>query len=230
MHEYLAARIISNTMVGENVSHLKVSLSQALAFEAGQFFMLRLRGSTGDFIERSYSAANFSSGDILEFVIRIEAYGQMSALIPSLSPESLIDVKGPFGKFGRMSLKEDPKKIILIAGGVGISPFRSFIQQSLFRGESFPIELFYGFRTGKDFLFQEEFKNSDRLKVIPAISEEDTTWTGERGFISEILSEYLQPDPESQIFICGPPPMVKATREKLFSLGFDRKQVHVEAW
>ena len=147
----------------------------------------------------------------------------------------MIDIKGPFGRFGYPTLPEDTQKLVLIAGGVGISPLRSMLQKAVMDNSSFPIQLFYGFRNPQDYLFADELKTlsqSGRLEVLASISQgQDQEWDGMRGYISEALPEKIfSPEEGVNCFICGPPPMVKSTREKLFDLGFERKQVHVEAW
>lgn len=230
---YHHAQLLSNTLVGEQVRHVVIRPDQALPYQAGQFFLLRLRHpESGEYVERSYSAANFGDGTSIEFVIRIEAKGQMTSLIDNLKEGESIDIKGPFGRFGLSELPEDAKALVLIAGGVGISPLRSMVQQLCSSDSEIPIQLFYGFRTPDDFLFQSELESIDSLQVVTSISEEAPPgWTGNRGFITEHLEEtLLSAGPQVHAFICGPPPMVKATRQKLFDLGYDRGNVHVEAW
>lgn len=231
---YHVAEVLSNDLIGEQVRYLKLKTLDPLPYEAGQFFMLRLRNAQGEYVERSYSAANFANEPVIEFVIRIEAQGQMTSIIDTLRPGDRLDMKGPFGRFGFGSLSDPVQKLVLIAGGVGVSPLRSMIQKSFHRGDTFPIQLFYGFRTPSDFLFREElegYTSSGRFEIVPALSEASDTWSGATGYVSDCLEgKIFSPDSGAQCFLCGPPPMVKATREKLFSLGFDRKQVHVEAW
>jgi len=232
---YFPATVLSNDLIGEHVRYLKISLEEAIPYQPGQFFMLRLRNALGDYVERSYSVANDSQGDLFEFVIRIEPHGQMSSIINTLVPGDRFDLKGPFGRFGISSLPAECSRLVLIAGGVGISPLRSMLLRSLREGALYGLQLFYGFRTPKDFLFREElekFAKEQGLDLIVSVSEEpQEPWSGKQGFITDHLGDHMgEPNPGVQSFICGPPLMVKSSREKLFALGFDRRQVHVEAW
>lgn len=232
---YQPASILSNTLLGESIRHLTIRPQMPVPFEAGQFFLVRLRDANGEFIERSYSVANYSSGDTLEFVIRIEPHGQMSRLIEPLQVGDTFDIKGPYGRFGFGALPQDFERLVLIAGGVGISPLRSMLQKSFHSAENYPIQLFYGFRAPNDYLFQSEFQQyaeSGRLHIFPTISDASFPgWQGLKGYVMEHFEgKIFEPTPGTHSLICGPPPMVKATREKLFSMGFDRKNVHVEAW
>lgn len=227
--------VISNEEVGAGVRHLIISRPEKLIYEAGQFFMLRLQDAKGTPVERSYSVANYDDSGKLEFVIRIEAQGQMTSLIDTLKEGDTIDLKGPFGRFGFGVIPQDMEKLVLIAGGVGISPLRSMVQKSFGREDSFPLQLFYGFRTADDFLFKEELmalSTQERFSIITAMSEaSDTDPSAPIGYISDFLEgQVFTPDANTHACICGPPPMVKATRAKLYELGYGRGNVHVEAW
>jgi|CXWL01.1.fsa_nt_gi NAD(P)H-flavin reductase len=232
---YQSATVLKNILIGDHVRHLTVELQEKIPHEPGQFFMLRLKCPSGEYVERSYSVASFSTTKQLEFVVRIEPHGQMSSLINHLEAGDQFDLKGPFGRFGFLSLPEKCQKLVLIAGGVGISPLRGVIQKSLTTKTSYDLQLFYGFRNIADFLFREEleaYAKDQRLTIVASVSEKTTTpWYGKDGYITEHLTPTIgEPVTGTQCFICGPPAMVKSTREKLFTLGFQRGQVHVEAW
>jgi len=229
---YTSAVVISNQPIGNQIRHLKIKADEPMPYEAGQFFILQLHHGSGECIERSYSVANFSNGPLIEFVVRIEAQGKMTQLIDRLTPGDQLSLKGPFGHFG--SISDSIDQLILVAGGVGISPFRSILQKSFQRKETFPIQLFYGFRTPQDFLFREElehYTSTGRLTLIPLASEGAIDGEGRTGFISDFLKgNIFSPKENTHCLVCGPPLMVKATKEKLLSLGFDRRQIHLEAW
>ncbi|MGE3278989.1 MAG: ferredoxin--NADP reductase [Candidatus Altimarinota bacterium] len=232
---YQSARIVSNVLIADHIRHIQMVPESPVMFEAGQFFLVRLRDANGDFVERSYSVANFSSGELLELVVRIEPQGQMSQLIDRLQVGDHLDIKGPYGRFGFGALPDHFERLVLIAGGVGISPLRSILQKCFQSEGSFPIQLFYGFRTPSDYLFQQELQQhaaSGRLQVVPTISDASSAgWEGLTGYVTDHFEgKIFDPTPGTHSLICGPPTMVKSTREKLFSMGFDRKNVHVEAW
>jgi len=232
---YHSVQVISNELVANSLRFLKLDTGQNISYEAGQFFILRLRDPQGNYTERSYSVANYSNDNILEFAIRIEEHGKMTSLIDMLNAEDKIDLKGPFGNFGYPFLKDELKKLVLIAGGVGIAPIRSMLEKTFSGGDTFPIQLFYGFRNQNEFLFTEELNNyekSERLELITSASnDESQSDLTNHGYITEYFSEKLYPaETGNHCYICGPPPMVKDSREKLFTLGFSRDQVHIEAW
>ena len=235
MHAFIPSRIVSSALIGDHVRNIIVEPEAWVPYEAGQFFILRLRDQQGEYVERSYSIANFSAEKkYLEFVIRVSPEGHFSPLIDKMKSGEMLDIKGPFGRFGFAS-PHVFQKLVLIAGGVGIAPIRGMIQKSFLLQEQYPIQLFYGFRKTHDFLFQEELErygSDPRFSIVTSISNPSTQGsTLNKGYITHYLEGSLfPPAPDVACFLCGPPGMVKDTREKLVQLGFDRKQIHLEAW
>jgi cytochrome-b5 reductase len=137
------------------------------------------------------------------------------------------------------------KKISMLVGGAGITPMIQALHAIL--GD--PVSdaeaaMLYGSRFSSDILGKDLldfWENSDeRLSVTHILSDEpeDSTWKGERGFISHELIQKLLPPPNSQdfiIFVCGPNPMYDAMcgprSEKELSgllkdMGYSKEQVY----
>ncbi len=220
-------------MIGDQVRYLVLRPETPISYLPGQFVMLRLKNADGNLVVLSFSLANWDDSGQLEFVIRIDPKGQMTPLIDELQAGEQIDVKGPFGHFGA-EMDDRCNKVVFIAGGVGISPLRGLALKAFADKSSFPMQLFYGFRSGSDYLFQSELEQlatDERLELYPAISEEDPAWEGATGYIHENLDGKIFKAAEGvHCFICGPPLMVKATRNQLLEMGFERSAIHVEAW
>jgi NAD(P)H-flavin reductase len=232
---FYESQVVSNDELNAGIRHLIISPAEKIPYEAGQFFMLRLKDEKGTTVERSYSVANYDDSGQIEFAIRIEKHGQMTSLIDKLVVGDTIDLKGPFGRFGFGALPKDFKKLVLIAGGVGIAPLRSMIQKSFQGNADFPMQLFYGYRNIEDHLFREEFDEyakDDRFSITSSVSQHtDDTPEINNGYITDYLDgKIFEAHEGTHVCICGPPPMVKSTRAKLFELGFERSNVHVEAW
>jgi NAD(P)H-flavin reductase len=205
-----------------------------IPFRAGQFVLLNHTTADGSSIERSYSIANAPAKDNhLEFVIRLVPNGAMSTVIKTIRIGQEVTIKGAFGRFGEIG--SDLKNgIICIAGGVGISPIRSIIQSQIASSNHPPLSLFWGFRTPKDYLFQselEQYKAQGHLQRLEvSISDESSDWSGHKGYCHHLVQQQLRVVSEKAIFICGPPPMVDETKKVLLEMGFNRKQIHLEAW
>ncbi len=126
--------------------------------------------------------------------------------------------------------KNPKKKIILIAGGIGITPFRSMIQYLLDRNEARPIVLFYSNRTAADIAYQDVFDRAARklgIKTIYAVTDDATAIPGiHNGFVDARLIAAEVPDYRTRTFyISGPPTMVDAFKATLRTMGVSRFRI-----
>lgn len=114
--------------------------------------------------------------------------------------------------------EENDKRKVFIAGGIGVTPFRSMIFDRDLRGENIPVDLVYFNRT-EEIPFQAEFseiaKKHEEFKVIDVI--------GKSVSVEEILQ--VLPDIENkEIYISGPEPMVKAVAEQFKEKNLEVKE------
>lgn len=139
----------------------------------------------------------------------------------SLDLGSRIVSKAPFGNFVLPS--DTSKPLVMLAGGIGITPFRSMIKFACDTQLPLAITLLYSNRTPGDIPFKTEFDNLRHLnhhfKPIYTISEAEGSagkWNGLVGFIDEKMIGENVPDLENSIFyVCGPPGMVETMLEHL---------------
>lgn len=139
----------------------------------------------------------------------------------SLNAGFRIASKAPFGNF--ILPTDTSKPVVMLAGGIGITPFRSMLKFACDTKLSLPIILIYSNRTPGDIPFKTEFDNLCRLnhyfKPLYTITEPENSadkWNGLTGFIDEKMIRENVPDLENSIFyVCGPPGMVEAMLEHL---------------
>ena len=119
----------------------------------------------------------------------------------------------------------------MIAGGIGITPIRSLAEEMSSMGRD--VVIIYSNRNHNSIVFEKELNDlasssSGRLKVIHVISD-DPGWPGEKGRIDKEKISRIVPDfIDREVFICGPPPMMKALRLDLISIGVPDNQIHYE--
>lgn len=126
--------------------------------------------------------------------------------------------------------KDKTKKLIFIAGGIGITPFRSMIQYLLDTKESRDITLFYGNKTASDIAYKELFDRAETelgIKTIHALSDEKNPPQGMiSGFISaEVIARNVPDYRERMFYISGPHSMVDAFKKTLTSMGVSRFKI-----
>lgn len=149
----------------------------------------------------------------------------------------ILDVKAPGGNFA-IDLS-DIRPVVLIGGGVGITPMLSMINAVADSRSAREVWLFYGVRCGSEQMMRKPLaelaRNHPNLRIITCYScpsdqdvpEEDFTV---RGHVNvELLARYL-PGNNYEFYICGPPPMMKALIPDLTEWGVPKHQIHTEAF
>ena len=120
------------------------------------------------------------------------------------------------------------KKILLIAGGIGVTPLRAMA--GALEGSGKSATLLYGVRTVADIAFRSEFDARNERGVCAVHYIVSTPTEGyESGYLDQEKLLRLVPDfPERDIFICGPAPMMDATIALLRKLGVTQDHLHFE--
>lgn len=138
---------------------------------------------------------------------------------------------GPEGEFYYDSIR-DPKHIVAIAGGSGITPFLSMARAIVEKTEKFNLTIIFGNRKKENIFCYKELnfleKNSAGLvRVINVLSEEKSP-NFEYGFINkDIIKKFLTPN--ASIFICGPKVMYKFIQKEIEPFNLPLKNVRIEA-
>ena len=141
-----------------------------------------------------------------------------SALKRSLAEAPLGTPVSIFGPAGDFTLGPDPTPLVFIAGGIGITPFRSMLLDAVARGLPYRITLIYSNRTPEGAPYHEELAGLARLhaafRYVPTMVEPDKSaqpWTGERRFVNaEFLHDYVGDMTVPIFYLAGPPGLVVA--------------------
>jgi Na+-transporting NADH:ubiquinone oxidoreductase subunit F len=193
-------------------------------------------------VSRAYSLANHPGEDrILMLVVRLATPpslapegtppGIVSSYLFQLEPESELQISGPYGHF---FATEGDAEMIFVAGGAGMAPMRSHILNQLVRlGSKRKISFWYGARNHRELFYRDLFDSlqaeHENFRWTVVLSEPETGWQGETGFVHEVLHRrYLaeHPCPERcEYYLCGPPLMARATLSMLAGLGVPRENV-----
>ena len=207
-------------------------------FRAGQYLSLKVKVN-GVAITRPYSIAS-SPSDALkgfyEITIRKEEPGFLTGYIwDSWKVGTKIESSGPEGFFFYEPLR-DLKQIVGLAGGSGITPFRSIAKEIVEDKLDAKLTLLYGSSEEDDIIYYDEFKelekkNPDKIKVVHVLSCEEVTLEGsELGFItSDIIEKYCDVN-NSSFFICGPQVMYNFVEKELEKFNLPHKRVRREAF
>jgi len=161
------------------------------------------------------------------FRLTIKSVGDYTAKVADLKPGTRVFIEGPLGVFTADRSRRE--KVLCIAGGVGITPIRSLIKDLLDRGTD--VVLLYGVRNPQELIFREELERlqRDRGLVLLPVSSEKTDGAGLTGFIDGALIRRAVPDfVERDVFLCGPPVMMKLVTRSLTAAGVSRWDIYSE--
>ena len=158
----------------------------------------------------------------------------MSNHLLSLNSGDAITFQGPFGNF---ILHPPMRDTLFIATGTGIAPIRSMLHWLLAaedRHEGRQLSLLFGARTEQDLYYREEFEQlaakHDNFYFLPSLSRAPAGWQGLRGYVQTHVNEIVGSRTDMHAYICGLAKMVKANRDLLKSLGWDRTSIRYERY
>lgn len=211
-------------------------------FVAGQWLSFKTTRPDSEEITRAYSIASppLDNSSFALCLNRVQD-GFMSNFLCDMKKGDEIAAQGPFGDF---ILRPPMRDTIFIATGTGIAPIRSmlhslFLPQADGRGHPSSVDqhqiwLLFGNRTEKDIYYHDEFlrlaKEHVNFHYLPTLSRGGGDWGGLRGYVQEHVTAIAQGRTNMHAYICGLEKMVKANRELLKSLGWDRKAILYEKY
>jgi ferredoxin-NADP reductase len=122
---------------------------------------------------------------------------------------------------------------VFIAGGIGITPYRSILRYSTDMNEPLNILMLYFNRSSEDIIFRRELENIARqmptFSLVNVLSEPEEGWKGEQGKLDEAILRTWVPDPEGLCFwVSGPPGMVSTCRELLELIGVKEQSIRTD--
>ncbi|MBQ6381705.1 MAG: iron-sulfur cluster-binding domain-containing protein [Clostridia bacterium] len=203
-------------------------------FSAGQYLVVAVV-IDGKTYNRPYSIASAPratlSGEIEIAVKRVDGGIVSAYVLDNWKVGDSVIASGPLGDFTYEPLR-DAKHIIGIAGGSGITPFRSLAKAICDGDEDCSLTLLYGSRTLKDAVFSDEFaqmaKENEKIKLVNVLSDEKKKGY-ENGFIdAKLIQKYAPTEEPYSIFLCGPQAMYDFADKEIATLGIKRKYIRHE--
>lgn len=172
---------------------------------------------------RYFTIASSPTEEFIKLGVKFNASGSsFKSFLKSLKPKDSITAGQLVGDF---TLPNDKtKKLVFIAGGIGVTPFRSIIKYLVDRNEKRDIVFFYSNKKEDEIAYKDVFTEAENklgIKVVYILSDENVppTWKGERGRINEeMLKKYVSDANSRLYYLSGPNAMVENYKKMLKSL------------
>ena len=237
------SKLIERHEVAVNTMAFQFRKPPEWSFKAGQFLDITLlnppetdaEGNTRGF---SISSAPYEPNIMVTTRLRDTAFKRV---LKRIAIDSEVKIEGPFGNLTLHNNATRPA--VLLAGGIGITPFRSIVMNAAKQKLPHRIFLFYSNRRPEDAAFLGELQmleqQNPKYKLIATMTEiEKSTraWKGEVGLINyQLLDRYLKPAASPEwysagpiYYIAGPPQMVRDLQTMLTSAGVDSDDIRIE--
>ena len=205
-------------------------------YQPGQFLNIQLM-IDGKRVNRSYTLASSPTRtDACELSIKREPMGLASRFIhENFKVGDVLKVSGPSGKFTFTG--DSASGVVLIAGGVGITPVMSILRYLTDRAWTGNIHFLIVAKTEQDLIFRDELRwlqsRHSNLHVCITLTRPDSggMWTGDRGrATAELFNRFVPNLTQLPVYLCGPNEMMDATTELLLVLGVPSSKIHTEAF
>ncbi len=144
-----------------------------------------------------------------------------------------INIGTPLGHF--VMPEDEIRRHVFIAGGIGITPYRSMLRFAVDTKKPIDGVLLYFSHSSADIVFAQELEEIARqmptLSLVHVLSDPEAGWKGEKGRLNEALLRKWAPHPDRQLFwISGPPPMVTAYKELVKQTGVGDEAIRTDSF
>lgn len=193
--------------------------------------------SPGQFVEVSVFGAgeapiSISSSPTKKGFIElcVRRSGRFTDALHEMQCGDIVGLRGPFGR-GFPFEKMKGHDILLVAGGLGIAPLRSLInnihdERSEFRN----VTIIYGSKTPDEVMFRDQFemwRHRKDFNLYLTVDNPDDSWDGEVGLVTKPF-ENIEIDPGNTFgAICGPPVMYRFVIDEMRKKGISYDHIYV---
>lgn len=229
-------KLIRHETIAEGTMAFHFEKPAQFQFLAGQSVDITLIDppeTDGEGNKRAFSIANgpFETELMVATRMRDTAFKRV---LKNLAPGSAVGLDGPFGSFTLH--KNASRPAVLLAGGIGITPFFSIVKQAAHERLPHRLFLFYANNRPEDAAFLEPLQrlqdSNPNYRLIATMAEMQRSkqpWAGETGYIrAEMIGKAIGDFNGPVYYMAGPPAMVAAMRRMLEETGVDTDDIRTE--
>ncbi len=217
LHPFYKYKVSSVKLLPGDVTDIELEPVYRIAnFKPGQFFYISFDAIDKD-VYHPFSIASSKDSSKLRFLVK--ELGDHTAAMRNLKPGVNARVKGPYGGF-TFNDKKHPKQL-WIAGGIGVTPFLSKAHSLRFSKLTPEVTMFHCARTKKEVIDKEEL---DIIQKGHRAFDYKYLCQDEFGIIGlKDIQDQLGSLKDYAIYLCGPPPMMRAYEAQAEELGLENQ-------
>ncbi len=230
-------KLLSAEEIGDTITEYKFKPVLPVDYRPGQYveLTLPLRKNDARGNRRSFTIASSPTEDHILFGVKhMEPSSTFKAGLAKLSKGDIVTANNLAGDF--LLPLDDRAKMVFIAGGIGITPFRSMLKYITDSRHNRSVTLFYAISDPKQIVYKDILKDAKEfgLKVVYVLTplpgtEAPKSWKGEVGFLNkDMIEKHVLDYGSRQYYVSGPDAMVQANKRLLRSLGIARDQIKTD--
>ena len=225
---FLKAYTLENLVLASKFRHIKLETLKPFEFIPGQYISVKVASGT----IRAYSAATRSDSKHFDLLVDTRPGGPGSLFFENLKKGDPVEFLGPFGKF-TLNLNDGSKDLLFMATGSGASAVRCLIDSVLNELKTDrKVKLYFGLSHETEIFWKEhwdelksKFKNFD---YEISVSEPSSTWSGNKGFVTEIIKKDYPNASEISAYLCGHRNMIADVTDLLLEYGCPENRIYTE--
>ena len=223
-HDFKVDRVVRESPSAVSL-YISGKNMQSFPVRPGQFMIFRFLAKKLWWQAHPFSLSMLPDGKRIR--ITVKELGDFTKQIKNIAPGAKVLIDGPYGVF--TDLFGISPKVLFVAGGIGITPIRSLMEEMVKEGKD--VALIYGNRTQGEIVFRNELSYISKQYAarVTHILSDDAAYQGETGHIDQEKIKRLVPDFLSRdIYLCGPPPMMESLIASFRNLGIPSPSIHYE--
>lgn len=202
-----------------------------LRYIPGQFAFISVQSKGVSSEEHPFTISSSPTRpEALQFSIHCS--GDWTSRLGSLKTGDTAIIDGPYGLFSHL-VRAQHKKLVMIAGGIGITPMLSMLRYLADTNDTRQITLIWSNRTREDKVHDDEFKELEQhlqgLQIVDIFTREDRRKDNAGRLDRKRLEELLDDcDRQAAVFICGPLLMMQEMKRIMIDIGFRQRFIYTE--
>ena len=229
-------KLQNKTQIGSDIFDLSFNKPKEFEFIPGQYMEWTLPHDGSDFRgnRRYFTIASSPTENVIRLGVKFSSSGSsFKRKLIDLSSDDKIVATQLSGEF-TLPKESHSRSVIFIAGGIGITPYRSMIKYLLDKKEQGSLTLIYSNKTEDEIVYKELFDEAEKkigLKTIYTLTDEKSLprdWKGRVGRVDENMIQQISDWEVAIYYLSGPHSLVSAFEKTLRGMGVSKRQIKID--